>query len=135
MSYYCIEKEGQSNLRGGFKTNPRNPNTSNSAMTPCVEFASQAVCNLFNENLLIGLERIYAKYKNTSPIIGQRVYWITTSSRTHLKTFVGQDVICKDIAPYKLNYTFLNEVDRDTAMQEMQEYMNSLYATFKKIDY
>ncbi|MBD5504751.1 MAG: hypothetical protein HDR09_13730 [Lachnospiraceae bacterium] len=135
MSYYSVEIEGQSKLRDGFKTKQRDLHTSDAAMQPCFEFESQDVCNLFNENLLIGLERIYAKYKNTSPISGQSVYWITTSKRTHLKTLVGQkEDTCKNPTSYGHTYVFVHEIDRDRAMREMQAYLDNLYSAFKIID-
>ena len=128
MSYYLSERNGKGYLRSGFKSLERHPDTTDDSMKPCFEFDSFELCREFGVLLFQGLEKIYDKYLKFIPRAGNKVFWISTYSQSHLRELVGpKPVYCKNPDNYKYYYTFSNETERNKALKEMQTFANNLY--------
>lgn len=131
MSYYPSENKGKGYLRSGFHVKVRKPHTLDKAMRPCYEFDSHETCEKFCELLLRGFENIYEKYQQPELKRGDKVWWISVYSQSHLRELVvPQPATCKDPELYKYHYTFIEENDCNKALSEMQEFANKLYAQF-----
>lgn len=131
MSYYPSEKNGKGYLKSGFQVMTREAHTSNDAMEPCYEFGSFDLCDKFCKLLLDGFEQIYEKYYHPILKHGDKVYWISTYSQSHLRNLViPKFQYCKDPESYKFHYTFNDELECQKALSEMQIYANDLYAKF-----
>lgn len=128
MSYYPSEKNGKGYLRSGFYVKTRELHTSDEAMKPCFEFDLYDLCVKFCELLLQGFESIYNRYPQPILKQGDKVYWISVYSQSHLRALViPESQYCENPNAYTFHYTFNNELECHKALVEMQAYANDLY--------
>lgn len=107
MKYYLSEKQGKGYLKSGFKVMTRKDYTLDDVMKPCYEFESDTICKEFGELLANGFNLIYRKYKQPEFKIGDKIYWISTYSQSHLRNLIiPKPHYCKDPELYRFNYTF-----------------------------
>lgn len=128
MSFYPTELKGKGCLRSGFKVKYSNLDKSHEVMKPCYGFDSKDLCEKFCELLFQEFEKIYNRYPQPELKKGDKVWWISTYSQSHLNELViPEPDYCKDPKSYENFYTFNDDNDCKTALHEMQNFANKLY--------